>query len=267
MDDPRSQAVRKFGRETPPPTDWLGVMERYATDPPLAVRTLIDALRPAATPGARFCELGFGPGWLLTEMAREFVDASLYGLDLSKGVVRGARDAFGSRVAASVGDMEHLPFRDGAFDAIATCWTLYFMRDIDAALAEIKRCLAPEGVVVAATTAPDHMREYDEIAAQALRSIGREPEPDIAWRFDTQSGEAYMRRHFPNAELREWHGELTVDDPAPLLVLWPGYGPQSLTSEENIAARTEFARLAGEQIKSDGTLRITRHDGAFVATK
>jgi SAM-dependent methyltransferase len=189
----------------------------------------------------------------------------LFGLDLSTAHIR-SLDARIS-VDAVLGDMEHLPYRRGAFDAIVTCWTLYFMRDIDATLAGIKDCLAPGGVFVAATTAPDHMREFEELVARALEAVGVVPEVDVATRFDTVTGAPYVRRAFPDTELREWRGTLTVPDPAPLLVLWPGYGPQSLQPDVNAAAREEFRRLAAEHIAEHGSLAITRHDGAFVGTK
>ena len=267
LEDPKEQARRKFDRQTPPETDWLRVLGRYATDPPLAVRTLLDAARPAARPGARFCELGFGTGWLLQEMAQEFPDARLFGVDMSPGSVRGLRETLGDRVDMLVGDMDQLPFRDEVFDVIATCWTLYFMNDIDATLREIKRCLAPGGILIAATTAPDHMKEFSQLADEAVRSVGAIPESDIGVRFDTETGEALIRRNFENVELRDWRGELKVEEPAPLLVLWPGYGPQTLTPAQQVAAREAFSRLVQDRLSRQGVLRITRHDGAFVAKK
>ena len=181
MEDPRDHALRKFDAGGEPPL-WtaLDVIVRYATDPPVAVATLLDAVRPAAVPGARVCELGFGPGWFLEEMLGAFPEVQLYGLDLSHSAVEGARRQFGGRVEVMLGDMERLPFADGAFDAITTNWTLYFMRDIDAALVEMRRCIKPGGLFVTATVAPDHMLEFDEMVAEAVRrALGRARDPDI----------------------------------------------------------------------------------------
>lgn len=261
MNDPRDLAVRKFDTAQPVWTA-LDVILRHATDPPLAIETLLDGLRSAAVPGSRICELGFGSGWLLEEMEREFPGIDLFGLDLSRAHLNPLRRG----VRGVHGDMEYLPFKEQAFDAIVTCWTLYFMRDIDAALAGIKRCIRPGGVFVTATIAPDHMQEFEGLVASALAAVGADAEPDIASRFDTATGAAYVRRQFPNAELREWRGVLKVDDPEPLLVLWPWYGPQHLEPETNAAAREEFRQLAAAHIDRHGSLAITRHDGAFVVT-
>lgn len=266
-EDPRDHALRKFDAvEEPPLWTALDVVVRYATDPPIAVATLLDAVRPAATPGARICELGFGPGWFLEELLAAFPEIKLSGLDMSHPAVKGARAQFGADVRVLLGDMERLPFAEATLDAITTNWTLYFMRDIDAALAEMRRCIRPGGLFVTATVAPDHMIEFDQMAAEAVeRALGRERDPDIAYRFDTATGMPYMRRAFEHVELRQYGGEMILPDVATAMILWPGYGPQITDPDEDAAASAEFERLVTERIARDGGFRLTRHDGVFVA--
>jgi SAM-dependent methyltransferase len=264
-DDPRAKAVMKFASSAP----WapqLDVITRYATDPRLAIATLVRAIEERVLPGARVCELGFGSGWLLRELTRRLPQAILHGVDMSAAALSDAQATFAGRVTLVRSDMERLPLRDGAFDVVATCWTLYFMNDIEAALAEIRRCLAPGGRVVAATVAPDHMREYDELAAESMHAtLGRSPEPDIGLRFDLETGAPYMRRVFEHVELREWRGSMDLPDVETALALWPMYGLQLTDAGEAAAVRAEFASRAAARIARDGALRITRHDGAFVA--
>ena len=82
----------------------------------------------------------------------------------------------GSRVAIIQGEMERLPFADDSFDAVVTCWTLYFMTDIDATLEEIKRTLRPGGRLVAATVAPDQQIELDRLHQAAVEAtLGPRP--------------------------------------------------------------------------------------------
>lgn len=269
-EDPRDHALRKFDSyapaEEPPLWTALDVIMRYATDPRIAIATLLDAVRPAATPGARICELGFGPGWFLEEMLAAFPDIELSGLDLSHPAVSNACLKFGSDVRVMLGDMERLPFADGEFDCITTNWTLYFMRDINAALAEMRRCIRPGGLFVTATVAPDHMIEFDQLAGEAVRrALNRERDPDIAFRFDSKTGMTHMRRSFEDVELREYGGEMVLPDVATTMILWPGYGPQLTDPDEDAATGTEFSRLVEERINRDGALHLTRHDGVFVA--
>ncbi len=244
----------------------MDIVLQYATDPPIALRTLLDAIGEGLPPHPRICELGPGDGWLLEEMQREFPEGQLHALDMSASVVAGVRAKFGDGVPVARGDMERLPYRDEAFNVITTNWTLYFMDDIDAALEEIKRCVRPGGRVVAATVASDHLHEFDDLIAQAVRqALRREREPDIGERFNLENGETYMRRHFASVKLREWRGEMRLPDAETALALWRGYGPQLQDPDEDAAARRAFERLVRSVVARHGEFYITRHDGMFVA--
>ena len=265
MRDPKAVAQERFAAPT-----WnergMGLVERCATDVPLVVKGLVDAVRERAGSGGRVIELGFGSGWLLEALRAELPRVDLVGLDLSPGFARRAHEEHGERVRVLLGDMERLPFRDGLFDVIVTCWTLYFMRDIDAALAEIKRCLAPGGRLIAGANAPDHEAECGELVSEAIRvALGRdEPDHDVAVRFDLETGAGYVRRHFPRVDVRRWHGEMVLSDLDDVAALWPKWEPAMLPKHEQQAVRTQFLRLAREQLDRDGTLRIRRRNGAFV---
>jgi SAM-dependent methyltransferase len=232
----------------------------------MAIATLVGAVEERAARGARVCELGFGSGWLLDELARQVPGAALYGVEMSAVALSDAHARFAGRAALLRGDMERLPLRDGAFGVVVTCWTLYFMNHIERALSEIRRCTAPGGRVVVATVAPDHMREYDELVAESMHAaLGRPPEPDIGLRFDLETGAPYMHRAFAHVTLREWRGSMVAPDVETALALWHMYGPQLTDAGEDAAVRAEFAARASARIARDGALRITRHDGAFVA--
>jgi SAM-dependent methyltransferase len=265
--DPKATARRLFAA----PDASAGLVElaeRYASDAPDIVQTLLDAVRPRRAESERICELGFGSGSLLEEMARQFPDSKLYGLDMSPGMAQRAQGLCGDRVEVLVGDMERLPFREASLDTAVTCWTLYFMSDVDGALEEIARCLKPEGRLVATTNAPDHMLEYEQLATAALRSVlGQPPEPAITARFDLDTGEPYMRRHFQHVELRRWRGWMTLPDVGPMLQFWDAWRPSSLAGSDGDLVRAEFERLARDWLRRDGQIRISRHGGAFVGIK
>jgi ubiquinone/menaquinone biosynthesis C-methylase UbiE len=263
--DPKIAAKERFSNE-----DWgdqgLSLLERCATDPPIVVAGLVGAVRERARPDSHVIELGFGAGWLLDELKRQLPDAVLSGLDMSAGFAGRAYRDHGDRVRILKGDMERLPFRDASFDVIATCWTLYFMRDIDATLRDIKRCLTPGGRVIAATNAPDHEQEVGDLVREAIRAaLGRdEPDHDIAYRFDLVTGDAYVRRHFPNVEVHRWDGELVLSDARDVESLWQKWEPALMSRDEQQAVRVEFLRLARERLEREGALHIRRRNGAFI---
>lgn len=140
------------------------------------------------------------------------------------------------------------------------------MQDIDGTLAEIRRCLKPGGRLVAATNAPGHELEFGQLMAAAVRSaLGRDIWEDIARRFDLETGQPYMDRHFGAVELREWHGELVLPDVSSVSVMWEKWRPAWLTRRDNEAVQTELARLAAEHLGRDGPIWVRRHGGAFIA--
>jgi SAM-dependent methyltransferase len=262
--DPKAMALQRF-RDPARMQTGLDVIEAYATDPPIVVQSLLDAVRPAARAGARVCELGFGSGWLLDNMREAFPDTGLYGLDLSREVTLAMHARAGSKVALVRGDMERLPFLDATFDCIVTCWTLYFMRDIDATLAEIRRCLRRGGRLVAATVAHANMHEFEGAIAAAMEEAGLpEGAPDIGERFELENGEAYMRRAFERVDLVEWKGEMLLPALEPALVLMRSRTPD-LSEEQLARLEVPFGRMVEAHIAREGVFRVTRHSGAWVA--
>ncbi|MEX1254455.1 MAG: methyltransferase domain-containing protein [Dehalococcoidia bacterium] len=164
-------------------------------------------------------------------------------------------------------DIERLPFADGSFDVVLTCWTLYFMRDIDAALEEIKRTLKPGGRVVAATVAADHYRELGELEAEACRAVGVTPRAGGSERFNMATGLPYMKRHFDHVYAREWRGEMTLPDVETTMRFWELLWAPIEEEDGRDLARPELRRLVEQRTARDGAFRMKRHGGAFVASK
>ena len=242
----------------------VDIIGQYATDVDATTETLVDALRPER-PNARICELGFGLGWLLEALTEKFPEASLVGLDQSPGMAAHVRELLGAQAAIVQGDMERLPFADATFDSVATCWTLYFMRDIDATLEEIKRTLRPGGTFVAATVAADHQVELDELYHAAVEAAVGSREPvDVTERFNLETGRPYVERHFGEVELREWRGELKLPDVATLVAFWEQGGSRTLLGDDTERVQHEVERLAEEWRARDGALNVTRHGGLFI---
>jgi ubiquinone/menaquinone biosynthesis C-methylase UbiE len=109
----------------------------------------VEWLAPA--PGERVLELGFGHGRTIAWLAeRTRPDGLVAGVDLSDTMLRQAsarnRDAIAAgQVRLAKGDARHIPFASGAFDKALATNCVQFWGDLAAALAEIRRVLAPGG--------------------------------------------------------------------------------------------------------------------------
>jgi SAM-dependent methyltransferase len=167
------------------PIDWGRTSADYAAHrpgPPPRLFDLLAALGVGGT-GQRVLDLGTGTGLVARELARR--GAVVSGIDIAAGQIAAAREsarAEGVDVRFEVGAAEACPFADASFDAVVAsqCW-MYF--DVERALAEIRRVLAPEGVLV--TTHFSWLPRADAVAAASEALVLR---ANPAWQGADWSG-------------------------------------------------------------------------------
>jgi SAM-dependent methyltransferase len=153
----------------------------------------------------RVLEVGGGQGELAERIVRE-LGATLTFVDQSERMVDLARTR---GLDAHVGDVQELPFEDGAFDTVVAAWMLYHVPDVDRALAEIARVLAPGGALFAVTNSERHLEELRELIGM---DVG-----ELVSQFSSENGEALLRRHFVEVERLDMELEVTVRERAKLV--------------------------------------------------
>ena len=99
-----------------------------------AILPFLDAARPAL-------EVGAGTGVVSLGLSKRGM--SMFGVDLSFGMIRRARDRLGPRVA--VGDAMRLPIATRVFDQALSVWVLHVVGDVAAVLREVSRVLSHGG--------------------------------------------------------------------------------------------------------------------------
>lgn len=136
---PALDAFAAFERE-----GWSRVASGYAASfgrcTSLAIQPLLDAVRVAT--GVRVLDLACGPGYAAAAATARGATAA--GLDFSAPMVARARAAApGADVRE--GDAAALPWPDGSFDAVVCNFGFNHFPDVERALAEARRVLAPGG--------------------------------------------------------------------------------------------------------------------------
>lgn len=98
----------------------------------------------------RILEVGFGSGDLLAQILASGQYAQVAGIDRSRDMVRVVKRRLekfiqSGALEVSMGDVEALPFDDGAFTKLCSVNTVYFWQDPLAALMECRRVLGKGG--------------------------------------------------------------------------------------------------------------------------
>jgi SAM-dependent methyltransferase len=115
--------------------------------------TLVELLHSDTVypPGSRVLEAGCGVGAQTVPLARNSPEALITSIDISENSVAEAKrkvQAAGlENVQFQQKDIFNLPFADNSFDHIFVCFVLEHLREPEAALWKLKRCLRPGGTI------------------------------------------------------------------------------------------------------------------------
>jgi malonyl-CoA O-methyltransferase len=114
-------------------------------------------------------DLGCGTGQGTRALKDRYRAAMVIGLDPAFGMLRETRRRSGwlRPLQRVCGDVFQLPFRDGTVSLMFSSLMLQWCDDLDAALREIRRVLAPDGFFAFTTFGPDTLRELREAWAAA----------------------------------------------------------------------------------------------------
>jgi len=216
-------------------------------------------------------DVGAGSGFYV-ERLRAIVPASRYiGLDRSEGML--ARNPAPSLALA---DAAALPFHSHAFDVVMANHVLYHVADLDAAVAEMKRVLTPDGLLITATHSANSMPELTALFRRAvllLSNPGAATAPaltPIYAPYTLENGPRCLARHFFAVVRYDLPQLLVFEDSEPALTYFaswrtmrePLLPPEVRWDDVMTLMREQFVRV----LDAMGELVINKLTGVLVAS-
>jgi len=114
----------------------------------------------------RILDAGSGPGRDSAALLSKFPKALVVGLDFSAAMLAVGRRRLFEKRRFVCGDLGRLPFAAGAFDFAWSNMALHWANP-EAAIGELARVVAPEGLVMFSTLGPDTLKELRAAAGEA----------------------------------------------------------------------------------------------------
>jgi SAM-dependent methyltransferase len=204
-------------------------------------------------PGEHVLDVATGTGWTARRVAAR--GATVIGIDLGADLIEAARAAASEarlKIDFRVGDAEKLPFEDQSFDVVISTCGVMFVRNPEAAAAELARVCKKGGRVGLTTWPPDGT--VSGLFKVMKPYMPEPPSPPPPSPFDWGIRERVKQLLGSSFDLRFETGTTVLREPSGLVV-WElfvaGYGPT-----KSLAASLDPQRR--EHLKRDF---IAYHDG------
>lgn len=171
---------------------------------------------------------------------------------------------YGDRFKFMLADLHKLSFDDNSFDIVIANHILFYMNDLDAVLAEIKRVLRPGGQIYCSTIGENHMKELEKLMKSFSGNILLQEEK-LYSKFGLENGEEILEEYFGEIERRVYNDRLIVNDANGLLEYVYSIPGNILDIIDT--KKKEFEKYIKKVVEEQGPIYITNSLGMFKATK
>jgi SAM-dependent methyltransferase len=209
-------------------------------------------------------EVGCGPGWLWADVADLPANLRLTLTDLSPGMVGVARDRARATshfevVEAHVADAQNLPFAKDAFDVVVANHMLYHVPHPETAVAEFAGVLRHDGVLMAATSGPQHLRELWQVRSEVFGGPPKSENPEV---FGSVTGVAILGQSFRSVEWRDYADTLRCTSPDDVIAFLTSAPPGEDASPDQLR---NLRRVVKSRFDAgEGTFVVSKETGVFL---
>jgi malonyl-CoA O-methyltransferase len=207
----------------------------------------------------RVLDVGSGPGRASGAMKGRWPKSEVIALDLALPMLRqvGRHTRFWRPVRRICADAAQLPISEGSVDLLFSSLCLQWVHDLPAALAEFRRVLRPDGLLLFSTFGPDTLVELRE----AYLAAGERHPPLSPFAAIQQVGDALLAAGFRNPVVERDAFTLTYPDAMALLreLRAIGAGDARVQRPRGLGGRTRQRAMiaAYEALREDGRLPST----------
>lgn len=247
------QLRRSFGRAAAGYAE-VAVLQREVEARLLEQLDYLDDRRPA-----RVLDLGSGPGRASGAMKKRWPKSEVIALDLALPMLRQVpkHTRFWRPVRRICANAAQLPLADGSVDVVFSSLCLQWLADLPAVLAELRRVLSEDGLLVFSTFGPDTLVELRE----AYLAAGERQPPVSPFAAIQQVGDALMAAGFRNPVLDRDRYTLTYPDVRSLLqeLRAIGAGDARVQRPRGLGGKARYAAMAAayDDLRRDGVLPST----------
>ena len=244
----------------------IGLHKKYTNNPTGWFRWLYGLMEPLD--GKNILELGCGNGELWRANRERLPAGTKICLsDLSEGMVRDAEEGLKKvpgDFSFEVFDCRQIPKPEESFDSVTANHLLFYLTNLDTALAQIHRVLKPGGTFYCSTYGADHMKEIGQLVKEFDSRIALS-EVNLYDVFGLENGKELLEGHFTSVEKMIYDDYLEVRDAGALMeYILSCHGNQ----QDYLSDRyDEFRAFLEKKMEKKGFIHITKQAGAFICKK